>query len=115
MKYNYLEELKKDIKEYLKENEIPLKYAALNYAALYDMLFIEDSITGNASGSYTLSTYKAEEYLAHNLGLLKEACNEYGIIPELDNPEKCDVTIRCHLLGEALQEVLDEREGEHND
>lgn len=110
MKYNYLEELKKDIKEYMKENA-----TSQDYNKLYDELFIEDSITGNASGSYTFNTCKAEENLAYNLDLLKEAYDDFGSTPDLDNPEACDVTIRCYLLGEALQEVLDEREAEYND
>ena len=110
MKYNYLEELKKDIKEYMKENT-----TSQDYNKLYDELFIEDSITGNASGSYTFNTCKAKENLAYNLDLLKEAYDVFGSTPDLDNPEACDVTIRCYLLGKALQEVLDEREAEYND
>ena len=105
MGYNYYEEIKEDIKEYLKNTD------ERDFDALYDNMFISDSITGNASGSYTFSTWKAEENLCHNLELLKEALQEFDSdLDYLENPEACDVTIRCYLLGQVLQEVLDELE-----
>ena len=107
-KYNYLENLKEDIKAYIKENDI----TNLDEDSLYDDMFIEDSITGNGCGSYYCNAWKAEEALAHNLDLLQEACEEFGSTPELNNPEACDVTIRCYLLGQILQEVLDDLEEE---
>lgn len=79
---------------------------------LYDRLWVNDSVTGNASGSYTFNTWQAEEYIAHNLDLLSEALTEFGCdsnyITE-HGAEACDVTIRCYLLSEMLSEVLDER------
>lgn len=110
-KYNYLENLKEDIKTYIKENDI----TNLDEDSLYDDMFISDSITGNASGSYYCNAWKAEEALAHNLDLLQEACEMFGSTPELDNPEACDVTIRCYLLGQALQEVIKEMEEQNNE
>lgn len=107
MRYDYLENVKEDIKNYIEENE-----KELDFETLYDELFIEDSVTGNASGSYTFSTYKAEENLCHNMDLLKEACEEFCCEPKLDDAEWCDVTIRCYLLGQALQEVIEELEEE---
>ena len=107
-KYNYLENLKEDIKTYIKENDI----TNLDENSLYDDMFINDSITGNASGSYYCNAWKAEEALAHNLDLLQEAYEEFGSTPELNNPEACDVTIRCYLLGQALHEVIEEMEEE---
>lgn len=99
--YNYYESMKEDIKEYLKETD------ERDFNTLYDDMFIDDSITGNASGSYTFSTYEAEENICHNLDLLKEACDEFCCnIP--DGAEACDVTIRCYLLGQVLTEVLEE-------
>ena len=105
-KYNYLENLKEDIKTYIKENDI----TNLDENSLYDDMFINDSITGNASGSYYCNAWKAEEALAHNLDLLQEAYEEFGSTPDLSNPEACDVTIRCYLLGQALHEVIEEME-----
>lgn len=45
---------------------------------LNDTLFTYDSVTGNASGSYTFNTWTAEEYLCHNWELLAEALTEFG-------------------------------------
>ena len=106
MKYNYLEAVKEDIKNYiLEEKESNIN---VDKDTLLDTLYLEDSITGNASGSYTFNTYEAEENLCHNLGLLKEACEMLGTEIELDNPEACDVIIRCYVLPQALDEVIKE-------
>ena len=79
---------------------------------LYNELFLADSVTGNASGSYYCNKYKAEEALAHNLNLLKEALNEFGYLDDIDctnmalrgmhnyGAEWCDVIIRCYVLGQ---------------
>ena len=112
-KYNYFEAVKKDVMDYLKENEIKVTSSNRDEIeeSLYDELFITDSVTGNASGSYTFNTWKAEEFLCHNLDLLKEALDEFGNDCNiLESPESCDVTIRCYLLSQCLHEALDEVE-----
>lgn len=115
-RYNYLEAVKEDVKNYIK-NEITLKdYSDRDELEehLNDTLFVEDSVTGNASGSYTFNTWKAEENICHNLDLLAEAMEEFCC--EVNSIEKgaewCDVTIRCYLLGQAISEVLDDMEEE---
>lgn len=115
MKYDYMENLKGDIKDYIEENKKYLEGKDEN--ELYDIMFLEDSITGNASGSYYCNTWKAEESLCHNMDLLKEALEMFGYTNGIDqelatNAEWCDVTIRCYLLGQALGEVLEEIEWE---
>ena len=114
--YNYLENIKADVKEYI-DNEINLKDFSDREELeekLNDTLWTEDSVTGNASGSYYCNSWKAEEALAHNWDLLAEAMKEFGC--EVDLLEKgaewADVTIRCYLLGQAISEVLDEMEEE---
>lgn len=114
--YNYLESVKEDVKEYI-DNEINLKDFSDREELeekLNDTLWTEDSVTGNASGSYYCNSWKAEEALAHNWDLLAEAMKEFGC--EVDLLEKgaewADVTIRCYLLGQAIGEVLDEMEEE---
>ena len=104
MKYNYYKAMKEDIKNYLEENELQLNEDTYN--DIYDEMFVSDYITGNASGSYTFSTYQAEENIYHNLDLLKEACEEFCCEPKFDNAEWCDVTIRCYLLGQVLSEMM---------
>ena len=74
-KYNYLEEMKEDIKTYLEEN-IEYKYSDCSdleelQDRLHDDLFCEDAITGNASGSYTFCRATAKNYVLDNVDLLK--------------------------------------------
>ena len=113
--YNYFEAVKEDVKNYI-ENDIDIK-KALSEAGdidrlkdnLYDDLFCNDSVTGNASGSYTFNTWQAEENLCHNMDLLKEALEGFGCGIEYlaKGAEACDVTIRCYLLSSAISEVID--------
>lgn len=115
--YNYPEAVKEDVREYI-ENEVMLEDWRGDRDGLEeqlnDDLFIADSVTGNASGSYTFSSWQAEEYLAHNWDLLADALDEFGGSTDVlrQGPEACDVTIRCYLLGQAISEVLDELEAE---
>ena len=106
MKYDYKKHVKHAIINHIKENYNNLD--EVNESLLYDDLWIDDAVTGNASGSYYCNAYKAEEALAHNLDLLKVACEEFDCIPDLASPEACDVTIRCYLLGECMYDALEE-------
>ena len=132
-KYDYLSAVKEDVKQWIDEHDgWKSDYADENgkwlrednrddiYEDLNDRLFIEDSVTGNASGSYTFNTWQAEENLCHNLDLLGEAMEEFGYggkpMSELmESAESCDVTIRCYLLGQAISEVLDEIENDEEE
>ena len=114
--YNYLENIKADVKEYI-DNEINLKDFSDREELeekLNDTLWTEDSVTGNASGSYYCNSWKAEEALAHNWDLLAEAMKEFCCEVDLleNGAEWADVTIRCYLLDQAISEVLDEMEEE---
>ena len=117
-RYNYLEAMKNDIREYIgweySEEEQRELVADKEAAAekLNDELWTADSVTGNGSGSYTFNTYRAEEYIAHNLDILAEALREFGC--DVDVLEKgaewCDVTVRCYLLNRAIYETLNDLE-----
>ena len=109
-KYDYRECMREDVVNYIKEHEVKITTDNRDemQETLYDDMFISDSVTGNASGSYTFSSWQAEENICHNMDLLKDACDEFGCEPKFDSAEWCDVTIRCYLLGEVLSEVLDE-------
>lgn len=115
--YNYLEAVTADVLAYIDENSITVTSENRNEIEnqLNDELFTCDSVTGNASGSYTFSAWQAEENLCHNLDLLAEACEEFGSDAAnllRDGAEACDVTIRCYLLGQAISAALDEVETE---
>ena len=112
-KYDYLSAVKEDVREYISDNDIVVNEDNRDEVEqmLNDECFICDSVTGNASGSYTFNAWKAEEYLCHNLDLLGEALEEFGCEPNYiteKGVEACDVTIRCYLLGQAISEVLSE-------
>lgn len=113
--YNYQEEIKNDVLTYIDDNIDYADYDTIEDLEEYlnDTLWCEDSVTGNASGSYTFNIWQAEEYLAHNLDLLGEALQEFGCGSDYlmeKGAEACDVTIRCYLLGSAINEALSEIE-----
>ena len=116
MKYNYIEALKNDIRQYMEDNESYLNYTdredleeQLNY-----LLWTADSVTGNGSGSYTFNSAEAKEYVMDNMPLAVDAFREFDQIEKFadyiadENYEAIDVTIRCFLLGQVLYEVLEE-------
>ena len=109
-RYDYREALENDVREWLNDNPKNLhdEYNDVCDAisGITDELFNEDSVTGNASGSYTFSSWTAEEYLCHNGSLLQEALDNFDSKADMDDPEKMDVTIRCYLLGEIVGAVI---------
>ena len=117
-KYNYHEAIKNDVLEWLNENytdKTKLKRKDIQDVAdeLCDTLWIADSVTGNASCSYTCNAWRAEEMICHNTDLLCEAIEDFGNDVEtykraLQSAEYADVTIRCYLLGTAIYEALKE-------
>lgn len=108
-KYDYLSAVESDVREYIENNVNFHDYSDLDEMKedLNEKLFVVDSVTGNASGSYTFNNWKAEEYLCHNLDLLAEANEAFDGSSDIlsDGAEKCDVTIRCYLLGQAIENV----------
>lgn len=114
--YDYKEAMTEDVKEWIKENIDLTEWTEDREGLeqqLNDDLWTEDSITGNASGSYYCNSYKAEESIAHNWDLLNEALDEFGqndINVIKKGAEWADVTIRCYLLWSVISEVLDELE-----
>ena len=117
--YNYILAMEDDIRNYLEYDYDFLDYDDFDsaYDELYNKLWMSDSVTGNASGSYTCNTYKAEEYLCHNMELLINACYQFGqsIGDAVERgAEYCDVTIRCHLLSSVLYGVLEELNDKYN-
>ena len=122
MSYSYVEAMKSDVRDAIEDGG----YLDGDYdrdeveEQLNEDLWVDDSVTGNASGSYTFSSYQAKEYvLEDGMDYLLEATSEFGIeASEIgehfinEDWEWFDVTIRCYLLGQVIGEVLDELEGE---
>lgn len=115
--YNYLAQEEQNIIDYFK-NELTLEeqkqYLKEDRDDIIDdlnsRLFNEDSITGNASGSYTFSTLQAERNLVGNWELLRTAIEElypnFNVIKR--GAENCDVLIRIYLLPTAISDVIDQ-------
>lgn len=113
MDYNYFEAVCDDVREVIVKcwadrfadfETLGELCEALNYE-----LWPLDYVTGRASGSYTSSPWKAEEYLAHNWDVLEEACAAFGVdMGEVvkEGAENADVLIRCYYLGAAIDKVL---------
>lgn len=122
MFYDYLEAVKDDVKEYINNEVNPGDYSDRDEMGeqLYDTLFCEDSVTGNASGSYTFNSYKAKEYIESDpeaYTYIRELVSEYGMDAETvadkflnEEWEYWDVSIRCYLLYQAVDKALEELE-----
>lgn len=123
--YNYLEAMKEDIKDYIRDHytawDIVDKLADREEweTELHDDLWIADSVTGNASGSYTFNSWRAKEYVTDNSDILRDALKEFCVDSDTiaenflnDEWKYFDVTIRCYLLYQAIAETLDEIEEE---
>lgn len=120
---SYLESVKEDVRNYL-ENDYDLQADIQSgqfqdmddiETYLYDTLWINDSVTGNASGSYTFNRSEAKAYVMSDTETVTEALQEFGVSSEeiaerflSEDWEYLDVTARCYVLGSAIAEVLDE-------
>lgn len=104
---DYREQVKADLLAYTREaweynNEVTADQ-------IMDDAFIEDSVTGNASGSYTFSAYEAQQNVS---GVIWEAevleiFREFGgdHIPLEAGAEYIDVSIRCFIVNEFTSDV----------
>ena len=120
MMYNYKEQIRADVKEWIEENKEQIegldRYDA--YEIVYDSCWVEDSVTGNASGSYTFSRWGArqnffededsDEHVAQMIENGFMTRESVGEAVEESNWELLDVSIRCWLLCDAVSDVLDE-------
>ena len=113
--YDYYEAVKEDVLKYIEEevDTDGIDFGELE-TQLYDDLFTEDSVTGNASGSYTFSRAQAQEYVEDNKDLIREMCGEFGNEERVknwwlsDDYESIDVSLRCYVLGSAISSALEE-------
>ena len=105
-RYDYRAAVKSDVMDWLEDNQEG-RIDEDREQELNDILWTEDSVTGNGSGSYTFNRWRAEENLCHNADLVAEAYSEFGgdIHKEAESQ---DVTIRCYLLGQVLHECVEE-------
>lgn len=121
-RYDYKQAVKADVFEALENDAIWDEIESVAILTGDDLaetlstwLWADDSVTGNASGSYTFSRFTAEQYVGENLDLLAEAAEAFGLDAQeigerilSGDYEGLDVTIRCYLLDGCIREVLDE-------
>lgn len=121
--YNYEREVRSDVisygNEWLSYNNETVTEDNIDEIRdrLYEAMWTSDSVTGNGSGSYTFNRWIAEENLCHNMDLFLEAAKEFSSdIASLmeEGAEAMDVTIRCYLFSQFLDEFLDEKLNETN-
>ena len=115
---DYRTAVKLDIKDWLDENnKWPTAKKGTDafeeqYDKIYDELFESNSVTGRASGCYTVSSAQSAENVSQLIwskdlwDLLGDAFsrNAKGVL--IKGPEYIDVSIRCVLLAECLKEVI---------
>lgn len=116
MNYNdYYQQVKSDAIDAIDEQ---FDYGYWNgdtkWDVVYDNLFIDDSVTGNGSGSYFFNAAKAREAVADAIWDEKilDALSELGISGDRiaqylrdNDAESIDVCIRCAMLDEAYNEI----------
>lgn len=120
MAYNYLEAMVDDIKDYIDENINLEEYEDRQELEekLNDDLWVEDSVTGNGSGSYTFDRHQSYENVQGDpdaMDYIRDLVSEFGVDAETvaekfldEDYEYWDVSIRCYLLGQAIGEALDQ-------
>lgn len=113
-RYDYEGVMREDIlaavKEMHQEGILPECENASELALeLVDEMWGLDSVTGNGSGSYFCNTWEAEEAICHNIHLYEESLAEFGCEPVFC-AEAIDVSIRCYLLPQVLQQLADDGE-----
>ena len=113
--YNYKEVMGNDvieaIGEYMECETVSVE--DLDFDTLRDYLLSDDCVTGNGSGSYTMSNALARDYVLDNEELQADVIREFGLDSEtiagkIHDWEYWDVSIRCYLLDEVLQYVIEE-------
>lgn len=125
-KYKYEDAVRADVREWIDDR---IKYDgefaklmqdAINgdtdvidvYEKCHDDMWVDDSVTGNASGSYTCNANKAKSYICDDLDTVLDVLSQNDRDEDIGRMfthkewELIDVGVRCYLLGDAVQLVL---------
>lgn len=115
--YDYYEAVKEDVLNYIKE-EVDMNGMDLDELKeqLWEDLINNDSVTGNASGSYTFCRSEAQKYVKENKDLVREMCDEFEDHQRIanqwltDDYKLIDVCLRCYVLVNAIEMAVEELE-----
>lgn len=109
--YNYKDNVKNAIIEYMKNNPD----FNLEEEESYNNLMNSDDITGTLSGSYTIDREKAKQNISGNEYLIYDLVNnDYATYEEIGkylseaNYEKIDVVIRCYVFNKVIDRAIEE-------
>ena len=113
----YFDMVKEDVLDFIKENDINI--LEMEDYELEDMLWAEDSVTGNASGTYTFDPNKAKEYVLADFETVVDALTGFGCDADeigekflKEDWEWFDVTARCYVLGQVVSQIMEEAEAD---
>ena len=105
---DYKDELKEDLLQFAKDSKDYID----SLEKFEDEAFLSDSVTGNASGSYTFNAHQSEENIKDLIfsDELLEMFKDFGYdrVPLENGPEYIDVSIRCFLVNQVIYENEDE-------
>lgn len=112
--YNYLEEMKEEIKNYIEENIDEYACEVYDTEEIKEKLnedLWDSDITCN-NGNFVAKDI-AWDLVKDNRELFIEAVREFCCPAEtvaeyITDPGKADCLIRCYLLSQAIDEVIDE-------
>jgi hypothetical protein len=119
--FNYTEAVTADVIDFIRDEVNASDYENRESLSefLNDELWCCDSVTGNASGSYTFNAYKAKEFIFTDPDTVSEALREFCVDAETiaekflsQDWEYFDVTARCYVLSQAIEAALDSLENE---
>lgn len=119
---NYYDEIRNNILEALEEEEYKELINQANnkddiFYKLEDRFFVDDAITGNASGSYYMNSYDSRKHCYNFFRDVFESLEEYGYNKELEDfktfvalVEEGYLDIEDMTLDEELLREIDEEE-----
>lgn len=118
--YSYKDAVRSDVRDWIEDNREQIEGLdrADAYDVVYDSCWVDDSVTGNVSGSYTFSRCEArqnffndddsDDYISQMIEDGFISADELGKKILESNWEYIDLSIRCWLLCDAVSDVLDD-------
>lgn len=117
MNYNYVEEICRDVREYLEDSYSMEELMDMRAGDIVDELFAEDMVVGNGPYGYDYEEV-VQKYVCDNFMLALRALHDFDYDVEYllryDSSKIfrfIDCLIRLDLLPECVEQVLEEIQG----